>query len=117
MKEKVNLHVGSIEEMGKRFIGAWHHLEQGETVGETNLTFFSWETMMSTLSPKRLELLRQVHQQPVQTISELAKILGRDYKRVHSDVTALAHAGLIVREENGICAPYDFVQATVSLEA
>jgi predicted transcriptional regulator len=117
MSETVNLHVGSIEEMGKRFVGAWHRLERGEKIKETNLTFFSLETMLSTLSPKRLALLRYVHQQPVPTIAELAKVLGRDYKRVHEDVSTLAHAGLIVRDENGIRAPYDSVQATVSFDA
>jgi len=117
MSETVNLHVGSIEEMGKRFVGAWHRLERGEEVKETNLTFFSLETMMATLSPKRLALLRHVRQQPAHTIAELAKTLGRGYKRVHDDVTALAHCGLIVRDENGIRAPYDSVQATVSLDA
>lgn len=117
MSETVNLHVGSIEEMGKRFIGAWHRLEHGEEVKETNLTFFSLEMMMSTLSPKRLALLRHVHQHPAHTVSALAKTLGRDYKRVHEDVSALAHAGLIVRDGNGIRAPYDSVQAIVSLEA
>ncbi len=117
MSETVNLYVGSIEEMGKRFVGAWHRLEDGEEVKETHLTFFSLETMMSTLSPKRLALLRQVHRQAARTIAELAKTLGRDYKRVHDDVSVLAHAGLIVRDENGIRAPYDSVQATVSLDA
>lgn len=117
MSETVNLHVGSIEEMGKRFVGAWNRLERGEEVKETHLTFFSLETMMSTLSPKRLALLRHVHRQPARTIAGLAKTLGRDYKRVHEDVTALAHAGLIERDENGIRAPYDSVQATVSLDA
>ena len=29
MSEKVSLHVGSIDEMGKRFIGAWKRLESG----------------------------------------------------------------------------------------
>ena len=70
---------------------------------------------MAALSPKRLEMLRHVRQHPA-NITELAKILGRDYKRVHADVSALAHAGLIVRDENGIRAPYASVQATVSLE-
>lgn len=116
MNETVKLHVGSIEDMGKRFIGAWHRLEHGEDAQETNLTFFSLEAMMSTLSPKRLALLRHVHRQPAHTIAELAKTLGRDYKRVHDDVSALAHAGLLVRDENGICAPYDNVQAIVSLD-
>ncbi len=117
MNEKVNLHVGSIEEMGKRFVGAWHKIERGEELDQTNLTFFNLETMMSTLSPKRLALLRHVHRQPAGTIAELAKALGRDYKRVHDDVCALAHAGLILRDESGIRAPYDSVQAIVSLNA
>lgn len=117
MSEKVNLHVGSTDEMGKRFIGAWNQLKSGKKVKETHLTFFSLEAMMATLSPKRLELLRHVHQHPAHTVSELARTIGRDYKRVHEDVSALAHAGLIVRDENGIHAPYDGVQAFVSLAA
>ena len=117
MSGSVRLHVGSIEEMGKRFVGAWHRLEKGKAVKETHLTFFSLEAMMATLSPKRLELLKHVHRQPVDTVSELARSLGRDYKRVHEDVAALTHAGLLVRDESGIRAPYASVQATVSLEA
>jgi predicted transcriptional regulator len=117
MNEKVNLHVGSIDEMGGRFVDAWHRLERGEEVHETNLTFFDLETMMATLSAKRLELLRHVHRQPAHTVAELARALGRDYKRVHDDVTTLAHAGLLVRDEKGIRAPYDGVQANVSFES
>lgn len=115
MSEKINLHVGSIEDMGKRFIGAWHKLEQGEAVDETHLTFFDLETMVSTLSPKRLALLRHVRQHPAESIADLAKSLGRDYKRVHEDVTALAHAGLLERDAQGIRAPYDSVLTEVSL--
>jgi hypothetical protein len=40
MSETVKLNVGSIEEMGGRFVGAWHNLERGESACETNLTFF-----------------------------------------------------------------------------
>ena len=116
MTETVRLHVGSIDEMGTRFVGAWNRLERGKAVKETHLTFFSLEAMMSTLSPKRLELLKRVHRHPASNVSELAKTLGRDYKRVHDDVSVLAHAGLIVRDENGIRAPYDSVQAIVSLK-
>ena len=116
MSEKVNLHVGSIDEMGKRFSGAWRRLELGKKVRETHVTFFSLEAMMAALSPKRLALLRHVHQHPAKSVAELAKTLGRDYKRVHGDVSALAHAGLIERDKDGIRAPYDSVQATVSLE-
>ncbi|TAN48599.1 MAG: hypothetical protein EPN21_14565 [Methylococcaceae bacterium] len=117
MSEHIQLHVGSIDEMGKRFIDAWHRLERGETVKETNLTLFSLETLMSTLSPKRLALLKHLHRHPAGTLSELAKALGRDYKRVHDDVSVLAHAGLVVRDKNGIRAPYDSLQAIVSLDS
>jgi predicted transcriptional regulator len=116
MSERVNLHVGSIEEIGKRFVGAWNRLERGEEVKETNLTFLDAETMMATLSPKRLESLRHVRQHPAATIAALAKTIERGYKWGHDDVSALAHAGLIVRDENGIRTPYDSVQATVSLD-
>ncbi len=116
MSEKINLHVGSLEDMGKRFIGAWHQLERGENVQETHLTFFSLETMMATISPKRLALLRHVRHQPAASIADLARALGRDYKRVHDDVSALAHAGLVVRDAKGIRAPYDSVQAIVALD-
>lgn len=117
MSKTIDVYVGSIEEMGKRFVGAWHRLERGKTVGETHMTFYDLETMMATLSPKRLALLRHVHHQPAATIAGLARTLSRDYKRIHEDVTTLLRAGLIVRDEKGIRAPYDSVRATVSLDA
>jgi predicted transcriptional regulator len=115
MSGAINLHVGSIEDMGKRFIGAWHKLEQGNAVDETHVTFLDLETLVSTLSPKRLALLRHVRQQPADNIAALAKSLGRDYKRVHEDVAALVHAGLLERDTQGIRAPYDSVHTEVSL--
>lgn len=115
MSGTINLHVGSIEDMGKRFIGAWRKLEQGNAVDETHLTFLDLETLVSTLSPKRLALLRHVRQHPADTVAALAKSLGRDYKRVHEDVAALVHAGLLERDTQGIRAPYDSVHTEVSL--
>ena len=117
MKQTARLHVGSIDEMGKRFGDAWRRLERGEKVRETHLTFFDLETMMATLSPKRLALLKHVRRHPASSIAGLAKTLARDYKRVHADVSAQVQAGLIVRDEDGIRVPYDSIQATVSLSA
>ena len=117
MKQTARLHVGTVEEMGKRFVAAWRRLERGKKVRETHLTFFDLETMMATLSPKRLALLKLVRRHPAGSVAELARTLGRDYKRVHADVCVLVQAGLIVRNENGIRAPYDSIQATVSLSA
>jgi len=71
--------------------------------------------MVSALSPKRLVLLRHLHAHPEKSIASIAKALRRDYKRVHEDVSALEHAGLLVRDGGFIKAPYDNVQANVSL--
>lgn len=115
MDETVKLNVGNLDDMGKRFVDAWHRLEKGEELKETNLTFFDWSDMVSTLSPKKLELLRYLHAHPEKSVSSLAKALSRDYKRVHEDVASLEHAGLVLREDNLIKAPYQSVQASIQL--
>ena len=48
-------------------------------------------------------------------VRELAQALGRDYKNVHGDVAILETAGLLVREGGKLTAPWEQVQATVSL--
>jgi predicted transcriptional regulator len=62
------------------------------------------------MTANRLELLRHVHRNPQKSILALAKALGRDYRRVHEDVEALAEAGLLNRDEAGLRADYDRLQ-------
>lgn len=115
MKRKVDVHVGTIEDMGRRFVNAWRRLERGERVRERHLTFPDLPMLLNALTPKRLEMLRHVHQQPAPSVRALSKRLGRDYKRVHQDVEALAGAGLLRRDAKGISAPYDVIQADFDL--
>jgi hypothetical protein len=35
MSKRVDIHVGTIEDTGRRFVSAWHRLENGEKVRET----------------------------------------------------------------------------------
>lgn len=113
---KLHLHIGgSTEEMGKRFVKAWHRGKRGEAVDEHHITFESWEGLASVMTTKRLELLRHLHKHPSESIAELARALGRDYKRVHEDVEALTAAGLIDRDEEGLRAEYDEIQATIAM--
>jgi predicted transcriptional regulator len=107
-KGKVQIHVeDSLDEIGEWAIDAWHRMERGEDVHEKHVSFENWETMVRVLSPKRLELLRHVHQNPAKNIRTLAQALGRDYRRVHEDVEALAAAGLLDRDKDGVRADYD----------
>jgi len=104
----LQIHIGeSLETVGGRFIDAWHRMERGEEVSEKHIGFESWETMVRTLSPKRLELLRHLHRNPAKSIRGLAQALGRDYRRVHEDVEALELAGLLDRDNEGVRAEYE----------
>ena len=114
---RVQVNVGSLADMGKRFAGAWNRATSGEQVQETHVTFLDVQTMLDTLSPRRLELLRHVRQHGAANVRELAQTLGRDYKNVHQDVAVLESAGLLVRDGRKLAAPWDELHANVSLTA
>jgi len=115
MSKRIKANVGTLEDMGKRFVSAWRRLEQGETVRERHITFPDLSSMLSALTPKRIELLREVHREPASSVKALADRLGRDYKRVHEDVETLAASGLLQREDGGVSAPYDAITAEMRL--
>jgi predicted transcriptional regulator len=113
--DKLNVHVGGLDDMGRRFVDAFKRAQAGKEVNERHITFLSLEEMMSALSPKRLELLRYLHRNNADSIKALASALGRDYKRVHEDVTTLESAGLIVRDGVKLRAPWSALAAEVTL--
>ena len=114
---KVQVNVGNLADMGKRFASAWKQAEAGEVVNQTHITFLNVQTMFENLSPRRLDLLRLVRQHSAGNVRELAQALGRDYKNVHQDVATLQSAGLLVRDGRKLCAPWDEIQDNVSLMA
>ena len=112
---KVQVNVGSLADMGKRFSQAWNRAAAGEAVDETHVTFLTIQTMLETLSPRRLDLLRHVRQHGANNVRELAQALARDYKNVHQDVAVLEATGLLIRDGRKLSAPWDELQAHVSL--
>jgi predicted transcriptional regulator len=115
MSKRVKVNVGTLGNMGERFVSAWHRLERGERVHERHVTFPDLRLMLNALSPKRLELLRDVHREPAASVKALAERLGRDYKRVHKDVETLAASGLLLRDDGRVSAPYDAITAEMRL--
>lgn len=115
MSKRIKANVGTLDDMGKRFVSAWHRIERGEKVRERHVTFPDLSAMLNALSPKRLELLRDVHREPAPSVKALADRLGRDYKRVHEDVETLAASGLLQRDEGRVSAPYDAITAEMRL--
>jgi predicted transcriptional regulator len=116
MKRKLQVHVGgNFDSAAKRVADAWRRAERGEAVSEDHLTFVSWDALSKVMTTKRFELLRHLHRQPAASVAALARNLGRDYKRVHEDVEALAAAGLIERDDAGLHADYDEIRTVIAL--
>jgi len=106
--DQVHIHIGeTIDDVGGRFVDAWHRIERGGAVNEKHVSFSDWETMVRVLSPKRLALLRHLHWHPARNIRVLTQALNRNYRRVHDDVEALEAAGLLDRDKDGLRAEYD----------
>jgi predicted transcriptional regulator len=115
---QVNIHIGSVEEMGARFVEAWHAAERGEAVARDHVTFLSLESFVSAMSPKRLALIQYLRRAGAMSVRKLAGSIGRDYKSVHSDVALLVAAGLIAREaKDQVAVHWDHVQADMRLAA
>ena len=109
---------GSLRDAAARVADAWKRAQNGESVeAEDNVTFVSWSALASVMTDKRHELIRHLHAHPAKSIRELSRMLSRDFKRVHEDVTALERVGLIERSEDGsLTAAYSQIQATILLE-
>jgi predicted transcriptional regulator len=68
--------------------------------------FESIDAANRLLTPKRVELLRRLHDEGPMNTHELAKRLSRDYKNVRQDVLALHEVGIIAKEGRLLSAPW-----------
>ncbi len=50
----VQIHVSSLDDMGKHFSNTWNRAATGKKVDESHVTFLDIKTMLDTLSPRRL---------------------------------------------------------------
>ncbi len=116
-KHDIRITENALAQAGAEVIAAWKaaEAEAGEMVEPTDRLYFeSWEALCAVLTPKRYELLRHLRLQPAESIRALARDLGRDVKRVHEDVSALAELGFIERHPDGrLSMPYDEIASTI----
>ena len=95
------------------FVAAWKRAEAGDLRQERVLSFDTWEAMSSVLSGERFRLLRHLHARPARSVNALANALGRQYRRVHDDVTILERAGLVDRSQGEVRTTADRLTAEV----
>ena len=82
---------------------------------ERVLSFVGWDGLANVMTGERYRLMRHLHAQPAASVSALARDLGRQYRRVHADVTALETVGLIDRSGGKVRATVDRITAEIAL--
>ncbi len=101
---------GALRAVGKR---AGTRGYQGEVLNfETAGSFFG------RLTERRWVLVHALQGQGPMPVRELARRVGRDVRRVHDDVEALAELGLVERTEGGgVECPFEDVHIDMRLTA
>jgi len=109
----LEIRVGPPRDALDRFEAAWNRLADGAKVSPVRvLTLQDLPSVVRTLSPERWKLLQNLRNNGSCSIYQLAKRLNRNYKNVHTDVTALIDAGLIEKiSRTEIAVAWDAVRA------
>lgn len=92
-------------------------LKTGKPERFARISFATPELLWKVLTAKRWELLKALCGAGAVSIREAARRVDRDVKAVHSDVTALIHAGVLNRTSEGIEFPYEAVKVEFMLKA
>ncbi|KAB2694594.1 hypothetical protein F9K79_19895 [Ochrobactrum sp. Kaboul] len=81
-------------------------------------SFPSYDDLHRTLTPKRIAIVDAMAGKGPLSMREIARLVGRDFKGVHTDITALVNIGLIDRDESGkVVLPFDELHIDISLHA
>lgn len=93
-------------------------MRSGKPRRESRIGFETPELLWRVLTAKRWTLLKALCGAGPVSVREAARRVGRDVKAVHGDVTALAAAGIVERDERGrVEFPFDAVKVEFLLQA
>lgn len=77
-------------------------LQRGQTPDAYfGIGFADLPQLLATLTPKRRELLKFLSERSPMAVADLAHALGRDYKNVHCNITALSTWMAVERDADG----------------
>lgn len=77
-------------------------LEDGEsTDAPPTISFTSYDELMETLTPRTLDLIEAIRREEPSSINETARVVDRDVKNVHEELSRLAQLGIVYFEEEG----------------
>ncbi|MBC7803683.1 MAG: hypothetical protein H7Y16_07385 [Candidatus Parcubacteria bacterium] len=103
MPKTLYVRVSGKDDALDRFEAAWH-LASGRVAPAplAVISFADLPLLVRTLSPARWELLKRLKAAGPLTIFGLAKLLERDYKNVHTDVSRLHELTLVEKDQDGL---------------
>lgn len=119
-KRKILISICTPEEFKKNLLDGFRRAEAGIRPREPiHALYFTSETdLFSTLSPKRMELLRFLRKSGPSSCRKLAAKLGRSYANVHGDVQELMKLDLIQKdEEQKLFVPWSELDLAIPLAA
>ena len=113
MAEVLELRIGDARDALDRFEAAWNRRNEGRKLDRLRvLSLEDLPLLLKTLTPARWELVDRLREAGPLSIYQLAKLLGRDYKNVHTDVTALGRVGLVEKQADArVSVRWDVVRA------
>ncbi len=77
-------------------------LERGDAVDSPpTLSFTSYDELMETLTPRVLDLIEAIRREEPSSINETARVVDRDVKNAHEELSRLAQLSIIFFEEDG----------------
>ena len=112
---RLTIRVG--DDRGRGFVEAWHRGLSGTAAVEEVISFDDFATLLSTLTPRRLELLHVVGEEGEISMRRISKMTARDYSNVRADVKTLESVGLLMRTERGVKLPYSKLVAEMDFAA
>lgn len=84
------------EEADAKFLAAVKMAHTGQKYpGDEGVFFTSLESALAAFTEKRLALLRLIKKHSPRSINQLAKIAGRDFKNVYTDVMLFKNIGVV----------------------
>lgn len=92
----LRIQIKSREQADAEFIEAFEGAHSRKKApARRGVYFTSLESVRALLTGKRLALLHLIREHSPQSINQLAKIAGRNFKNIHTDVMLLKDYGLI----------------------
>ena len=92
----LEIRIKSIAQANEDFVQTFKNLQAGKRVAPNRGVYFtSLDAVRNLLTEKRMGLLHLIREKSPKSIYALAKLAGRNFKNVHSDLKILKDYGLV----------------------